>query len=109
MSSARLADLRAGHAESALDVLERILLPGFDAPWLDERRRELDDERLAALELLARTALDAGRAHDAQAASRRIVALAPFRESGYALLMEAQEAQGNIAEALQTFERLRDD
>ena len=101
------ADLRAGHAESALDVLERILLPGFDAPWLHERRRELDDERLAALELLARSALDAGRAHDAQAAGRRIVALAPFRESGYALLMEAQQAQGNIAEALQTFERLR--
>jgi DNA-binding SARP family transcriptional activator len=105
-----LADVRAARAssvatwaESALDVLERVLLPAFDAPWLDERRRELDEERLAALEVVARNA----DPHRAQAASRRLVALAPFRESGYALLMAAQEAQGNVAEALQTFERLR--
>lgn len=90
-------------AESALDVLERVLLPGFDAPWLDERRRELDEERLAALEIVARNAAP----HRAQAAARRLVALAPFRESGYALLMAAQEAQGNVGEALHTFERLR--
>ena len=101
------ADLERGAAEAALDVLERVLLPGFDAPWLDDRRRELDDERLAALELLAQAALAAGNAHRALAAGRRIVSLAPFRESGYELLMRAQEAQGNVAEALQTFDRLR--
>ena len=88
-------------------MLERILLPGFDAPWLDQRRRELEHERLAALELLARAALGGGDAHRAVAAGRRIVALAPYRETGYALLMDAQEAQGNVAEALRTFERLR--
>jgi DNA-binding SARP family transcriptional activator len=106
-----IADVRAARtassatwAESALDVLERVLLPGFDAPWVDDRRRELDEERLTALELVARNTADP---HRALAASRRLVALAPFRESGYALLMAAQEAQGNVAEALQTFERLR--
>ena len=101
------ADLDATAAEAALDVLERILLPGFDAPWLDQRRRELEHERVAALELLARAALGGGDAHRAVAAGRRIVALAPYRETGYALLMDAQEAQGNVAEALRTFERLR--
>ncbi|WP_028063109.1 ATP-binding protein [Solirubrobacter soli] len=84
-----------------LEMLERELLPGFDAPWADERRRELEVHRLAALEVLAR------EPETAYEASRRLVALAPYRESGYALLMAAQEAQGNVAEALQTFERLR--
>jgi DNA-binding SARP family transcriptional activator len=95
-------------AEGALDVLERTLLPGFEAPWLDECRRELDEQRLEMLELLARAALgQEDGVHRAQAAARRLVALAPFRESGHALLMEAHAARGNVAEALRTFDELR--
>ena len=95
--------VRQDDPEAALDVLERILLPDFDAPWLDQRRRELEDDRIAALERVARGA----DPHRALSAARRIVALSPYRESGYALQMSAQEAQGNVAEALQTFETLR--
>jgi DNA-binding SARP family transcriptional activator len=40
-------------------------------------------------------------------AGAELVRLAPFRETGYALLMEALAAQGNRAEALVVFERLR--
>ena len=96
-------------AESALDVLDRALVPGFEAPWLDERRRDVEEQRLDALELVARAGLAAGGGgvQRALAAGRRIVAQAPYRESGYALLIEAQAGQGNAAEALQTFERLR--
>ena len=57
-----VADVARGDvegAERALEVLERVLLPGFDAPWLDERRRELDEERLRGLEVLARDAAQA--------------------------------------------------
>ena len=99
----------AAEAEAALDVLERGLLRGVDVPWLDAFRRELEDERLDALELLARAGLAAGDAgiRRSHSASRQIVAVAPFRESGYALLMEVQAGQGNAAEALQTFERVR--
>ena len=99
----------AAEAEAALDVLERGLLRGVDLPWLDAFRRELEDERLDALELLARAGLAAGEAgiRRSRWASRQIIALAPFRESGYALLMEAQAAHGNTAEALETYERLR--
>ena len=99
----------AAAAEAALDVLERGLLRGFDASWLDARRRELEDERLDALELLARAGLAGGEAgtRRSQWASRQIIALAPFREAGYALLMEAQARLGNTAEALETYERLR--
>jgi DNA-binding SARP family transcriptional activator len=35
------------------------------------------------------------------------VKLAPHRESGYRLLMEALEADGNLAEALDVYETLR--
>ncbi|MDA0159196.1 AAA family ATPase [Solirubrobacter ginsenosidimutans] len=100
-------DVEGGEPERALAVLEQVLLPELDAPWLDERRRELEEQRLRAFELAARAALARGDARAAEVASGRLVALAPYREAGYALLMEAQEAQGNVAEALRTFERLR--
>ena len=38
---------------------------------------------------------------------RRLIDLSPYRESGYAVLMEALERQGNVAEALRVYERLR--
>ena len=33
--------------------------------------------------------------------------LAPYRETGYAILLDALEQRGNVAEALRTYERLR--
>jgi DNA-binding SARP family transcriptional activator len=43
----------------------------------------------------------------AERTGRRLVDLSPYRESAYALLMEAFERQGNIAEALLVYESLR--
>ena len=40
-------------------------------------------------------------------AARALIEAEPYRESGYVLLMQALQAQGNIAEALRVFERLR--
>ncbi|HZO07863.1 MAG TPA: AAA family ATPase, partial [Myxococcota bacterium] len=96
-------------AQTALDIYESPLVPLFDAPWLEEHRRIQEEERLETLELLADAALalgDAGAVR-AQLAARQLVELAPFRESGHALLIRAHEARGNHAEALQCFERLR--
>jgi DNA-binding SARP family transcriptional activator len=106
---ARDLEASAAHSGAAIAVLERELLPGFDAPWLEEQRRELEEFALGALEVLARASLEAegDAVQRAQVAARRLVALAPYRESGHALLMEAQAARGNVAEALQTFDRLR--
>jgi len=99
----------AGHAQVALDIYESDLVPLFDAPWLEECRRAQEDHRLEALELLAEASLALGGEGPvrAQLAARQLVDLAPFRESGHALLMRAHAARGNQAEALQTFERLR--
>lgn len=96
-------------ARAALYTANRGFLPGFDAPWVDERRRWLDDVRLRALECIGRSGLRMGGTETAAAerAGRALVEAAPFRESGYRLLMEALAAGGNVAEALRVYEELR--
>src|SRR5215218_1768258 len=39
--------------------------------------------------------------------ARRLIELAPYRESGHRILMEALERRGNVAEALLAYDRLR--
>jgi DNA-binding SARP family transcriptional activator len=96
-------------ARTALYVANRGLLPGYEAPWIDERRRWLDDLRLRALECVGTVGLRMGGTELAAAerAGRSLVEDAPFRESGYRLLMEALEARGNVAEALRIYDALR--
>ena len=76
------------------------------------RRRRATASRLAALralEVAARAGATLGDRHLAAAerAAGALVERQPFREDGYILLMDAQAAGGNAAEALRTFERLR--
>jgi DNA-binding SARP family transcriptional activator len=92
----------------ALFVAERELLPGEDAPWIDEERRRLADIRLRALESYGTAGLGIGGTELAAAvrACRRLVQLSPLRESGYRCLMQALAAQGNQAEALRAYSQL---
>jgi DNA-binding SARP family transcriptional activator len=96
-------------ARTALYTANRGFLPGYEAPWIDERRRWLEDVRLRALECVGAIGLRMGGTELAAAgrAGRALVEAAPFRESGYRLLMEALAAEGNAAEALRVYERLR--
>jgi DNA-binding SARP family transcriptional activator len=96
-------------ARTALYIADRGLLPGYDAPWIDERRRWLEDVRLRALECVGAVGLRMGGTELAAAgrAGRALVEAAPFRESGYRLLMEALAAEDNVAEALRVYEVLR--
>jgi DNA-binding SARP family transcriptional activator len=98
-----------GPAGLAYDVTSRPLLQGHDRPWLDEWRRRLEDVRLGGLECLAAASLGIGGPELPQAANcaGRLVELAPFRESGHRILMEALERGGNVAEALRVYDRLR--
>jgi len=93
----------------AYNISQRRFLPGEEGDWVDEVRRELDEIRLRALELTARRSLALGGPEVAVAerTARRLIELSPYRESGYAVLMEAFERQGNIAEALWVYENLR--
>ena len=96
-------------ARIALHTATRGFLPGYEARWIDAVRRDLEDVRLRALECVAAAGLGMGgpEAAAAERSGRRLIELAPFRESGYRFLMEALAAQGNVAEALRVHERLR--
>ncbi len=96
----------ADHVASAADAG---LLPGYEAPWLEDPRRRLEEHGLQALELRGDAGLALGGAELAHAerAATDLVERAPFRESGHLLLMRVREAQGNVVEALRVHERLR--
>lgn len=96
-------------ARVALHTTSRVFLAGEESPWVDERRRVLDEVRLRALECVAETGLGLGPTEldSALRSGRTLIALAPLRESGYRLLMEALAARGDCAEALVVYEHLR--
>jgi DNA-binding SARP family transcriptional activator len=98
-----------GPAGVAYHVASRPLLQGHDRPWLDEWRRRLDDVRLRGLECVAAARLDLGgpTLPQAETCGRRLIELAPYRETGHRILMEALERRGNVAEALLVYDRLR--
>jgi SARP family transcriptional regulator, regulator of embCAB operon len=98
-----------GPAGVAYHVASRPLLQGHDRPWLDEWRRRLDDVRLRALECVAAARLGLGgpTLPQAEDCGRQLVELAPYRETGHRILMEALERRGNVAEALRVYDRLR--
>ena len=98
-------------AQSALELLAQPLLPDLDGEWLEPWRRRFADLEPRALQVAARAGLQLGGSHShlpsAERAAGALVRLEPFREGGYGLLMQAQAGQGNVAEALRTFESLR--
>jgi len=98
-----------GPAGVAYHVARRPLLQGEDLPWLEDWRRRLEDVHLRGLECFALARLGLGGPTLAQAedCARRLIELAPYRESGHRILMEALERRGNVAEALLAYDRLR--
>ncbi len=105
---------RCGDPEQALalglrasTILEQPLLPGFDRPWIDARRRHLADLWADAKELIAWASLELHAPADAVAAAGGLIERAPLHEAGYQVLMLAKARQGNVADALQVYEELR--
>jgi DNA-binding SARP family transcriptional activator len=93
----------------ASNICQRPFLLGEEGAWIEELRRELEEIATRALECTARRSLGIGGREVAVAerTAARLVDLAPYRETGYAVLMEALERQGNVAEALRVYESLR--
>ena len=94
----------------AMFTARRGFLPGEDLPWADEYRHRLEEIHISALECYAAVALGVGGSELApgERAARHLVALAPYRERGHALLMEILSVRGNSAEALRIYEQLRE-
>ena len=84
-------------------------MPEHDTPWLDQWRRRLDDIHDQALEAYATSCLGIGGTElpAAERAARRLLDRSPLRETGYALLMNALAAHGNVAEAMHVYDRAR--
>jgi streptogramin lyase len=82
-------------------------MPGNDGTWVQEKRRELEEIRLRALNVLADASLRSGKADASARWAEQAVEVERFRESGYRRLMAAHIAAGNRAEALQVYERCR--
>jgi len=98
-----------GPSQVAMFVSGRPLLPGEEGAWIDAERRRLEGVHVRAVEAYAGATLGVGGTELVAAvrAGRRLVQLEPYRESGYRILMEALDREGNCAEALLAYERLR--
>jgi SARP family transcriptional regulator, regulator of embCAB operon len=98
-----------GPAGVAYHVARRPLLQGEDRPWLEEWRRRLEDVEVRGLECFAEARLGLGgpTLPQAEECARRLIELAPYRETGHRILIEALERRGNVAEALRAYDRLR--
>ena len=96
-------------AQVPLNIASRGLLPGAQAAWLEAHRRELEDIRHQALEVVGLAGLRMGGAQltSVERAARALIESEPYRESGYVLLMDALAARGNVAEGMRVFEQLR--
>jgi DNA-binding SARP family transcriptional activator len=106
----RAEDVRAWIASHiALNISSRVFLEGDQSSWIAERRAALGEMRLAALEALSLCALrlGGGELDTAERASRELIRLAPFRETGHAQLIRTLALQGNVAEAVLAYDSLR--
>jgi DNA-binding SARP family transcriptional activator len=96
-----------GPAVVANGILRRPFLPGDDGAWVDDRRRRLLDMQLRALDCLAEIHMWNREPALALRAAGEAVELEPYREIGYRRLMQIHLTQGNRAESLRVYERLR--
>jgi DNA-binding SARP family transcriptional activator/streptogramin lyase len=94
-------------ASTAAELARGSFLPGEDGPWVEERRRDLRDVLVRALECLREVARAEGAFGEAVRYATEVTELEPFHESSYRALMQAHAGAGNPAEALRVYERCR--
>lgn len=96
-------------AHITLNIASRPFLAGFQSPWVVAVRRELDELEMRSREVIARAGIGLGGSElaGAERSARTLIRAAPFRETGYLCLMKALVASGNKAEALRTYDDLR--
>jgi DNA-binding SARP family transcriptional activator len=94
-------------AQVAYHISRRPFLANEAGAWVDEQRERLRTVFARACECLAETYIWNGEPSIAVDVAKEVVAIHPFRETGYQLLMRAHAAAGNRAEALWVYERCR--
>lgn len=98
-----------GPARVALHTALRGFLAGEEADWIEVQRRRLEELVIRAYECIAASGLGLGGTEldSARRAGHALIERMPYRESGYRHLMEVLHREGNDAEALLVYERLR--
>ena len=94
-------------SQVAYHIARRPFLVGESGPWVEQHRERLQSIFVRASEGLAETYIWNGEPTVAIDILQEMVAIQPFRETGYQLLMRAHAAAGNRAEALWVYERCR--
>lgn len=79
------------------------LLPGWYEDWILAEQERFRALRTAALDSIASYHLSQGNTEEARAASILAIALEPFRESSYRLLIQAHLKGGDLVSALETY------
>jgi DNA-binding SARP family transcriptional activator len=96
-----------GWASVPYYVAQRPFLAGEEGPWASRQRAALRGLFVRATECVGLGWLANGEPGLAAKLAAEVVALEPFRETGYQLLMRAHAAAGNRAEALRVYARCR--
>ena len=96
-----------GWAQVAYQISRRSFLMGEEGPWVTLKRSELREVLIRSHECLSEPSVWHEEPKYAVKHAREVVALEPFRETGYQLLMRAHAVVGNRAEALRVYERCR--
>lgn len=96
-----------GWAQVAYQISRRSFLTGEEGPWVTLKRSALRDALVRAHECLSEPSIWHKEPEYAVRHAKDAVALEPFRETSYQLLMRAHAAVGNRAEALRVYERCR--
>jgi two-component SAPR family response regulator len=105
----RARDSRAGVEDLRVPagVLRGDLLPGWYDDWVLLERERLRQLRMHTLDALAEKLGRAGRHGEAVEVAHAAVRADPLRESAHRVLVRLHLAEGNIAEALRTYESYR--
>jgi SARP family transcriptional regulator, regulator of embCAB operon len=96
-----------GWAQVAYQISRRPFLMGEEGPWVTLKRSELRDVLVRAHECLSVPGIWGTEPAYAVKHAEEAVAIEPFRETSYQLLMQAHAEVGNRAEALRVYERCR--
>jgi DNA-binding SARP family transcriptional activator len=96
------------NANVAVVVGRRSFLAHEEAPWITAQREKLRGLLSRGLQVLSAVSLQNGESELALQYANDMVALEPFRETGYQQLMRLHAQIGNRGEALRVFGRLRE-
>lgn len=100
-------DLKSLPTDAVETLRAADLLPGWYEDWVIYEQERLRQQRLDALETLARRCLARGDLSSAKDAASAAVAMEPLRESAHLLLVRSHLAEGNQASAARVYHDLR--